>query len=378
MYFYYPILLKALRLTFSRRYFSVRHACFVSIFTVLFLLLRGFVWIVRLVDQVFFRGYRKQTIKNPIYIVGNPRSGTTFMHRLISHDRQFSYIRLYHTIFPAVTFYRAFAGLGRLDRIFGSPLTRLLNIISHKGFKGWDKIHKTGPKEAESDEMLFVYAMLSPLLGLLFPFLGKLEEAAFADRIPAEERRRLMAYYKDCLQRHMYATGPNKILLEKVALIAGRLGSILEAFPDIRIVHLIRHPYQCIPSLVSMFYVPWTTLAPQVKPDSKECRDIAKMTFEYYRYILKLKKALPKDQFIDVYYEDLVADPEATVERIYHKFNLEMSAEYRTVLKEETEKARQYKSKHSYSLEEYGLTKEMVYEELKDVFEEYGFDRYQA
>ncbi len=375
MYFYYPILFKALRLTFSRRYFSVRHACFVSIFTVLFLLLRGIVWSVRLLDRILFPGYRKQAIKNPIYIVGNPRSGTTFTHRLISHDRQFSYIRLYQTIFPAVTFYRAFTGLGRLDRIFGSPFTRLVNMISHRGFKGWDKIHKTGPKEAESDEMLFVYAMLSPLLGLLFPFLGSLEEAVFADRIPTRERHRLMAYYKDCLQRHMYATGPDKILLEKVALIAGRLGSIIEAFPDIRIVHLIRHPYQCIPSLVSMFYVPWTTLAPQFERDSQASRDVARMAFEYYRYILKLKKTLPEDQFIDVYYEDLVADPEATVERIYQKFHLDMSLEYREILRQEARKARKYKSKHSYSLEEYGLTKEMVYEELKDVFEEYGFDK---
>jgi hypothetical protein len=34
-------------------------------------------------DRVFFRGYRKQPIDRPIFIVGNPRSGTTFLHRLL-------------------------------------------------------------------------------------------------------------------------------------------------------------------------------------------------------------------------------------------------------------------------------------------------------
>jgi hypothetical protein len=76
---------------------------------------------------------------------------------------------------------------------------------------------------------------------------------------------------------------------------------------------------------------------------------------------------------MEVRYENLVADPRETVEGIYRELGLEMGDEYRAVLAEETERARQYKSKHTYTLEEYGLTKQMVYEELKEVFEEYGF-----
>ena len=32
-------------------------------------------------------------------------------------------------------------------------------------------------------------------------------------------------------------------------------------------------------------------------------------------------------------------------------------------------------STHKYSLEDYGLTKEFIYDELKDVFAFYGFDK---
>ena len=184
-----------------------------------------------------------------------------------------------------------------------------------------------------------------------------------------------MEYYRDSLKRHLYATGSDKILLEKVALIAGRLRSILEVIPDMRIVHLIRHPYQSVPSLMNMFSVPLRSLAPQVKHDTRAIQGVARMIFEYYQYLLELKKKLPENQFIEVRYEDLVKDPEGTVEWIYHKLGIEMSREYRALLMAEAEKARHYISKHKYSLEEYGLTEEKVYEELKAVFEEYGFER---
>src|SRR6201995_1629446 len=34
-------------------------------------------------DYVFYPSHRKQQIDRPIFIIGNPRSGTTFLHRLL-------------------------------------------------------------------------------------------------------------------------------------------------------------------------------------------------------------------------------------------------------------------------------------------------------
>ena len=36
-----------------------------------------------LFDDLLFPGYRSQEVKQPVFIIGNPRSGTTFLHRLL-------------------------------------------------------------------------------------------------------------------------------------------------------------------------------------------------------------------------------------------------------------------------------------------------------
>jgi hypothetical protein len=373
MYFHYPTLFTLIHLTFTRKYFSPRHAALVVFFLVPFLLLRLFVYGMRLLDHVFFPDFRNQPVRAPLYIIGNPRSGTTFTHRLLALDEQFSYLKLYQTIFPAVTCYKLFALAGRVDRMIGSPGRRILGCISNRGFKGWDTIHKTGPEKAESDEMLFMYAMLSPLLGLLFPFLKEMDSATFVDFMPEKSRRKLMQYYKSCLQRHLYATGPDKILLQKVALIAGRIESIHALLPDMRIVHLVRHPYESIPSLISMFEVTWKSLAPHACKDGRACRELADMICDYYLHLHEVEQTIPPDRLLKVRYTDLIADPRSTVHSIYHDFGLEMRPDYDDLLSREMNRARTYKSKHKYSLEQYGLTREMIYRKLQPVFDEYGF-----
>jgi hypothetical protein len=193
--------------------------------------------------------------------------------------------------------------------------------------------------------------------------------------MPEKSRRKLMQYYKSCLQRHMYATGQDKILLQKVALIAGRFQTIHELLPDIRVVHLVRHPNESIPSLISMFAATWKSLAPEACRDGRAYRELADLICEYYLHLHEVEQGLPPERLLKVRYEDLVADPHRTVHNIYRNFGLEISPEYEALLTEETGRARKYKSRHHYSLEDYGLTEQMIYERLKPVFEDYGFKR---
>jgi DNA/RNA-binding domain of Phe-tRNA-synthetase-like protein len=62
------------------------------------------------------------------------------------------------------------------------------------------------------------------------------------------------------------------------------------------------------------------------------------------------------------------------VGRIYEHFGFEITDEFRQQLREATERARQHSSRHKYSLEEMGLSREQLVHRYRDVFERFDFD----
>jgi len=97
-----------------------------------------------------------------------------------------------------------------------------------------------------------------------------------------------------CVQRHMYAPGRNRILLSKNTFLPGRIDSILEAFPDAKFVYLVRHPYEAIPSLMSLFHAIWSRYSPEIAKASPESYAVAEMGFEYYRLVLEHRTSSPR------------------------------------------------------------------------------------
>lgn len=374
MYLNQQLFWKAIKTSFSRQHFHPLHATYVTLFSSAFLGLHSFVSLVRKLESIPYSSYRQQRIIAPIYITGNPRSGTTFLHRLLCEDEQFTYTKLYHTIFPSISIYHL---LDRLEKL--AIFTNMLTSLEKKGFSGWENIHTTKLNEAEEDEQFFVFTMLSPVITLLFPFFNELEESGWVDRLPISTREKLMSHYLDCLQRHLYAIGRDKTLLIKNTTCTGRLQTMLDTIPDLRVIHLIRHPYQGIPSLLSMYNASWNSFVPQTRNNSDSNIALAKLYADYYRQRLQIFQKLRQKQperVLDVRYEDLITNTREVIEQIYSQFDLPLTTETLTKFKTQIQAAQQgYKSKHKYSLEQFGLTQEMIYDFIPDVFTEYNFRR---
>jgi hypothetical protein len=270
---------------------------------------------------------------------------------------------------------RAIQLLSALDRRIGDPLHRLNAWLSGQAFAGWKGIHDTGFDRAEEDEMVWLYPLLSPGLVLLFPWPAEFPEALHPDRLPAHTRQRLAGWYRRFVLKHAHVVGGGRTLLAKNALMGGRLETTLAAVPDARFVHLLRHPYEAIPSLLSMFTVPWRTHSPHLRKDGPEVRALALMTVEYYRRMARLEAELGRDRVVTVRYDDLIADPEGTVRLVYDRFGMTVEPAFEERLGRDLAARREYRSAHRYSLEEFGLSREWVYQQMPDVFAAHGFDR---
>ncbi len=101
---------------------------------------------------------------------------------------------------------------------------------------------------------------------------------------------------------------------------------------------------------------------------------LADLSFDMYRHPLEALARHPEIPHAIVDYRDLVADPAATIERVYEQLDLTLTPEYREVLLAEGKRARKHATSHSYSLEEFGLEADAIQTRLADLFERFGWD----
>src|SRR6185503_7847297 len=222
MYFNASLFARAQFLTLFRTRFSIRRWAYVFFFTVHY----GLMWLLvacgRALDHLFFPGFKRQPVREPVFIVAPPRSGTTLTQKLMSLDEErFIYNALYQTIFPAVSFQRFFDALVWLDRNVGRPMGRIVAWAEKRWFGGWDDMHQMRFNQPEEDDGFFVYTFVTEAIFLLFLRVDELWEAGFQDALPPAKRRKVMAFYRSCLQRRLYASGPAKTILTKATQSSG-------------------------------------------------------------------------------------------------------------------------------------------------------------
>jgi hypothetical protein len=218
-------------------------------------------------DDILYPSWKFTQVKNPLFIVGNARSGTTWLHRLLSNDIEtFTTIHTWEILFAvSVTWRKMFIFLYNIDYNFGGYIMSLI-LNCEKIFIGHISVHEIGLMKPEEDEWLMSHIFLSQLIMFFFPLSGSiLNPLVFYDleqssndvyRVPEITRLQIMGYYKQCIQKHIFARfgndiNNNIIFISKNPAFTMRISSLRHVFPDCRIVVMIRDPVQSIPSMVS-------------------------------------------------------------------------------------------------------------------------------
>lgn len=328
-------------------------------------------------DKALFP-FQEVKVSRPVFIVGNARSGTTFMHRLMCRDEaRFTYFKAWELFFPSLIQKKLIRGLGRFDEAaLGGALYRGLQRFEDRAFARFRKLHPLSLTGSEEDETAMVHVFSSPFICVLFPYLAadELGHLQFFDRRPEAERHELMGFYEQLVQRQLYLDGGERALCSKNPLFSSKLRSLMERFPDARFVYMARNPYESIPSVQSMLWNMWTSAWCDTPKDGDAVRLLGEVSLDVYRYALEVLDGLPPDRFVTVRYDDLVADPKGTIEGVYARLGMDISPEYQAILEEEAARARKYTSHHSYAVDEFGLSAARIREALPEVFERFGWD----
>jgi len=290
------------------------------------------------IEQIRYRQSLKNSPvpKDPIFIVGHWRTGSTFLHQLMSRDPNLTTPTLYQVALPdhfliSYHFYKhvfaAFAGKSR-------PMDNV----------------KIGIDEPQEDEYaMYRLTTFSPLEKLVFPSDREyfLVNTAF---LPDNEKLKdwtssLASFYRKIL----FKTG--KQIVSKNPFNSLRIPLLAELFPEARFIHIVRHPYNIVPSTIHL----WKVVQKQnilnknsYTPDAKE---ISVILNNMMTTIQCDCKKLSANRTAEIRYEDLEKDPKGSLRDLYAHFDLPFTANFENRLDQFISQTSGYK-KNTYSITE--------------------------
>lgn len=249
----------------------------------------------------------------PIFIIGHWRSGTTFLHNLLSRDPQFCF----PTVVDALRPYEFLPG--PLDFI-----TRMMVLRSLPATRPMDDI-PLNPDLPQEDELALA-TMGAPSFFHCFYFPKTMSQTFATDVLfrgapPArlERWRHDLRYYLAKLSIHHN----NRRLLLKNPAHSARLADLLRMFPDAAFIHIHRDPQDVLPSTRKLYRTVLPLLALQDYDLAAVERHIAWSYPALMDALFAGLAGLPSGRYVEITYDDLVRDPLATVEGIYKALDLQ-------------------------------------------------------
>ncbi|HSM06246.1 MAG TPA: sulfotransferase [Longimicrobiales bacterium] len=354
---------------------SVRRALALALVLPPFVVLQLIHWVAFRLDDLLFPGYRDVAVEEPLFVVGLPRSGTTFLHRVLALDEErFTTLRLWELLLaPAVVERKAARALGAVDRALGRPFGRLLEWVEGRVLSFMDDVHPTALSHPEEDYLFLLPAFAAFILVLAFPGHPRLWAVARLDLQEDGFRRELVAFYGRCLQRHLYVVGTDKRVLSKNPSFTPFLSTLAEAFPDARFIGCVRDPCPAVASQLSSLeagaaFFGWSVAEPRWRDP------IVEMLAFYGERLVAVLPALPEARHAWAPLGRVSGDVEAEVGRVYARFGWTPSEAFGARLAEAGRRSRRYVSRHEHRLGDYGLVEADVRARFAALVDRFGFE----
>lgn len=286
--------------------------------------LRTFLWYL---DELLYPDYRARAVR-PVFIIGQPRCGTTLLHRTMAEDtRTFFAVRHYEWRYPFIALQKAIRLLG-LERWLGrrsywprSPEGRLAARMHANLLSDW-----------EEDGILFEEAFLHHFfIFLRFPDPQLLPHVDGFTALPPRTRKHFLDIHQRVIQKVQYLRGPEpRIFLSKEVTSHDKLPSLLEKYPDGQYIVITRKANSFMASLQGLMQAS-TLVKTSVNPITiAGWRDafVDRMREDSRRLVDLCRHTIPASNQLLVPSDHFVREVASTVRGLYGRLALPMSPEF--------------------------------------------------
>ncbi len=276
-----------------------------------------------------------QLVGPVLVVVGLPRSGTTYLHRLLAAAPNARALALWEVQQPIPPVRGPDRRRMRARRQL-ELLHRMAPELEHK--------HATTADAPEECFFLLDEALVSPSFPLLYPLESYRQ---WRHRAPTEAAYRAYRWHLLRLQSET----PGRRLVLKAPGHAEHLAVIAQAIPEAVFVHTHRSPVATVPSRASLLASLHGRFA-----DDLDLEAIGRASLEDAVALLRGsahgRAALPSERLIDVQYDALVSAPVEVVRRVHRYAGLPPDPGLEASIAEQA----RTRSVHRYQPEEFGLT----------------------
>jgi len=258
----------------------------------------------------------------PVFIIGHWRSGTTFLHNLMSRDKAFCFPTIADALRPYDFFPSPFEPISRAILMRALPARRPMDDLPLQ------------PSLPQEDEIAMA-TMGAPSLFNCFYFpaaIGRTfaREVLF-EGIAEHDLERWRASLRGYLAK-LALLHPGRRLLLKNPAHSARVRELKALFPGAKFIHLHRDPIQVLASTRKLYRAMLPLLALQkYEPAEVERHVVSSYQRMMDRLFLEIG-ALSADELAAVPFAELVRDPVATIAQLYEHLDLGDFAPVRTEL----------------------------------------------
>ncbi len=304
-------------------------------------------------DRKRHPGWRDEVIDEPIFILGLPRSGTTFLHNLMGADPSCRAPRLFELWYPSPRPTDAMARQVRIEHC--------RDRLAYTGMleEDWLGVHPMGPDRAE--ECVFFWDLL--LTSVTYPAMAEMPN--YQNHVFGLDFRPIYREYRDYLKYMQHRSEARRWVL-KTPIHVRFLEEIIDTFPDARFVHCHRDTAKIYPSIANMTAVlhsKYCDVPPNENAVSGDYDGTWQTALEF--------RSRPgmAERFVDIHFLDFRDDPVGTVQSIHERLGLPFAPDRAAAMQgwlQQDKQERAGQSHHQYSLADIGLTERDIDEKTGD------------
>ena len=296
----------------------------------------------------------------PIFVTGLPRSGTTFLFNLLSLDKNHRSPFYWEIMSPLPLAKKEKQRIWRQRKInlelrFARAIIPKLRAMHH--------IRAETPEECELIATMNIRSFVYMCFADVPEYVEYLKDCSF---------KSVFLWHKRFFQTLEFTGRPNRWLLKDPSHI-GHIPDILSAYPNAKFINIHRNPLESVGSFCSLTKNIRTAFSKNVNQAK-----IGRTVLDFWQHNLNKgitdREMLGPNQIVDIAYRDFISDPLGEIKKTYSILGFDVDIETENKIEQYLINQKSLKKqKHSYSLNDFGLTENDVKNQFHDYMMNYDF-----